>query len=105
MILGSGLGLYLCKNLCQLMGGEITVKSGNQGTKFTFYISENSEGISFVTYMGPVEEGDIQLNRTNVIIYIYIYIYIRNPYVAYIVIRIQRLSFHKIYILNITEKF
>jgi K+-sensing histidine kinase KdpD len=36
---GSGLGLFICKNLIQLMGGTINVESvKNKGTKFTFTV-------------------------------------------------------------------
>lgn len=36
---GSGLGLYICKDLVNLMGGQITVTSRmGQGSKFTFNI-------------------------------------------------------------------
>jgi len=35
----SGLGLWMCKRLCQKMGGDITVTSkADQGTTFAFYI-------------------------------------------------------------------
>jgi len=41
---GSGLGLWICKQLCQKMNGEITVYSKvNQGTSFVFYIPASSE--------------------------------------------------------------
>ena len=69
IILGSGLGLYLCKSLCELMGGKIAVKSMTIATKFTFYIREEIvEDSSFDAHMGHVTEGDIQLNFTNVIL-------------------------------------
>jgi CheY-like chemotaxis protein len=40
---GTGLGLNLCKNLCQHLGGDIKVKSVfGKGTKFTFYLPQQS---------------------------------------------------------------
>ena len=39
---GAGLGLWICKQLCQRMGGDITLYSKeDQGTTFVFYIPVN----------------------------------------------------------------
>jgi len=40
---GTGLGLWLCKQLCQKMGGDITIYSKlKEGTTFVFYIPVNN---------------------------------------------------------------
>jgi signal transduction histidine kinase len=39
---GSGLGLYICRQFCKLMNGEISAKSTfGKGTKFTFILPMN----------------------------------------------------------------
>jgi len=44
---GSGLGLWICKQLCQKMGGDIAVYSRlNKGTTFVFYIPVNNDLLS-----------------------------------------------------------
>jgi len=50
---GSGLGLWLCKQLCQVMNGDITLYSSlkkndedNHGTTFVFYIPVNNNNQS-----------------------------------------------------------
>jgi len=44
---GTGLGLWICKQLCQKMNGDITVKSQvNKGTQFIFYIPVNNDKIT-----------------------------------------------------------
>ena len=41
---GTGLGLWICKQLCQKMGGEIKLYSElNRGTTFVFYIAVNND--------------------------------------------------------------
>ena len=41
---GTGLGLWICKQLCNKMGGDIKVYSElNQGTSFVFYIPVNND--------------------------------------------------------------
>ncbi len=41
---GTGLGLWICKQLCQKMGGDIKVYSElNKGTSFVFYVPVNNE--------------------------------------------------------------
>ena len=41
---GLGLGLSICKTICQLLGGSIKVKSEyNVGSQFTFSIQLNEE--------------------------------------------------------------
>ena len=75
--LGSGLGLFLCKTLCELMGGNIDVQSiYGEGTKFTCYVKEHNmeENISY--HMGSVEEGSLELNSLPSVHIMYIYIYI-----------------------------
>jgi len=44
---GTGLGLYLCRKLCHLQGGEITVAStAGEGTSFDFYVAvERSQAV------------------------------------------------------------
>ncbi len=43
---GSGLGLWLCKQLCLKMGGDITMESNeNEGTTFVFYVPVRNEAI------------------------------------------------------------
>jgi signal transduction histidine kinase/CheY-like chemotaxis protein len=43
---GTGLGLWICKQLCQKMGGDITISSKiNQGTTFVFYLQINNAHI------------------------------------------------------------
>ena len=57
---GTGLGLWICKQLCQKMGGDIAVYSKvNQGTHFVFYIMINNEQMSSIEQiplMIPVRE-------------------------------------------------
>lgn len=44
---GTGLGLWICKQLCQRMNGDITIYSQpNKGTSFVFYILVDNEHIS-----------------------------------------------------------
>jgi len=44
---GSGLGLWLCRQLCQKMGGDITLYSEfNKGTSFVLYFPVNNEQLS-----------------------------------------------------------
>ncbi len=46
---GSGLGLFICKNLVQLMGGTINVESvKNKGSKFTFTVPCTKVTVSVV---------------------------------------------------------
>jgi len=48
---GSGLGLWICKQLCQKMGGDISMYSKpNKGTTFVFYIPVNNDLLSEVCY-------------------------------------------------------
>ena len=60
---GSGLGLWLCKQLCQRMNGDIALDtSGNRGTTFVFYIpvnnnNNNNENVS--------EENDVPIRRNS----------------------------------------
>lgn len=43
---GSGLGLWICKQLCHKMGGDITLYTKlNQGTTFVFYIPINNHNL------------------------------------------------------------
>lgn len=44
---GTGLGLWICKQLCQRMNGDITIYSQpNKGTSFVFYILVDNEQIT-----------------------------------------------------------
>jgi len=44
---GTGLGLWICKQLCQKMNGDITVYSQvNKGTQFVLYIPVNNDKIT-----------------------------------------------------------
>ena len=44
---GVGLGLWICKQLCQKMNGDITLYSKhNEGTSFVFYIPVNNDRIA-----------------------------------------------------------
>lgn len=55
--LGTGLGLYICKNLVELQGGSITVKSNTgAGTTFSFFIpyKSNSNGADKQMVEDPV---------------------------------------------------
>ena len=48
---GSGLGLWICKQLCQKMGGDIAIYSKpGKGTTFVFYIPVNNDLLSEVCY-------------------------------------------------------
>ena len=59
MYLGSGLGLYLCKNLCNLMDGDISVNSiYGQGSKFTFWISTKVAVNQTSTVIENLDEGN-----------------------------------------------
>ena len=41
---GTGLGLWICRQICQKMGGDITLYSQvDQGTSFVFYIAVNND--------------------------------------------------------------
>jgi CheY-like chemotaxis protein len=55
---GTGLGLWICKQLCQKMNGEITVYSKvNQGTSFVFYIPASREKV-YGEYPGGQQKRD-----------------------------------------------
>lgn len=44
---GTGLGLWICKQLCQKMKGDITIYSKlKQGTTFVFYVTVNNDRIN-----------------------------------------------------------
>ena len=44
---GTGLGLWICKQVCEKLGGDITVYSQvNQGTRFVFYIPINNQPLA-----------------------------------------------------------
>ena len=71
-LLGSGLGLYLCKNLCELMGGNIHAYSKfGEGSTFIFSFTnaltpvmaeeENNILLTTANY-GNVEEGGLNIN-------------------------------------------
>ena len=46
---GTGLGLWICKNLCQKMNGDITVYSNGKGTSFVLYVPVNNGKIDTTT--------------------------------------------------------
>ncbi|CAE6344693.1 unnamed protein product [Rhizoctonia solani] len=51
---GSGLGLFVCRQLCHLMGGRIEVVSEpGQGATFRFFIRATAPGISGPSLVGP----------------------------------------------------
>ena len=53
---GTGLGLWISKQLCQKMGGDITLYSTvNQGTSFVFYIPVNNDRQN--QPVAPLEDG------------------------------------------------
>jgi CheY-like chemotaxis protein/nitrogen-specific signal transduction histidine kinase len=64
---GTGLGLNLCKNLCQHLGGDIRVKSTyGSGTKFTFYLPQtSSNAIDYISHnkndKSVAEENDKEI--------------------------------------------
>jgi len=44
---GTGLGLWICKQICEKLGGDITVYSQlNQGTRFVFYVPINNQPLT-----------------------------------------------------------
>ncbi len=44
---GTGLGLWICKQICEKLGGDITVYSQiNQGTRFVFYVPINNQSLT-----------------------------------------------------------
>jgi len=50
---GTGLGLWICKQLIQKMGGEISLYSKvNEGTSFVFYIPINNDRVTKASSMG-----------------------------------------------------
>ena len=50
---GTGLGLYICKKLATLMGGDITVKSKyHRGTVFTFFLPLSDEDLKNLEIFG-----------------------------------------------------
>jgi len=62
---GTGLSLWICKQLCNKMGGDITVYSEeNRGTSFVFYIPVNNERI----VKGPGEHWNKTREAVNVLI-------------------------------------
>jgi len=67
---GTGLGLWICQQLCHKMQGDITVYSQlNVGTKFVFYIpvnnnlQNNSEEVSFHKGVNALVVDDLDFNR------------------------------------------
>jgi len=55
---GTGLGLWICKQLCQKMGGDLTVYSQlNKGTQFVFYIPIASHNERVVSPMLRIPDG------------------------------------------------
>ena len=50
---GVGLGLWICKQLCQKMNGDITIYSKhNEGTSFVFYLPVNNDRIANLCTIG-----------------------------------------------------
>ena len=55
---GTGLGLSLSRNLCQLMGGDITVESElHKGSCFTIRLPASAQDIEFSTGESPDQAG------------------------------------------------
>jgi len=52
---GTGLGLWICKNLCQKMNEDITVYSNGKGTSFVLYVPVNN---------GKIDTTTVQRNPT-----------------------------------------
>ena len=51
---GSGLGLWICKQLCQKMGGDIKVYSEiNRGTSFVFYLPVSNDQLARSSSLRP----------------------------------------------------
>ncbi|OVE80736.1 hypothetical protein BVY04_05190 [bacterium M21] len=70
---GSGLGLAISRQLCQLMGGDISVKSAEgKGTVFTFQlpfiISANQIEVSTVSYQKEKTTKSIRFNSPAVLL-------------------------------------
>ena len=62
---GTGLGLWICKQLCEKMGGDIDIYSKpHKGTSFVFYIPVNNDGLD--DSRGPVERR--RADKVNVLI-------------------------------------
>jgi len=62
---GTGLGLWICKQLCQKMGGDIAIHSQlNKGTCVVFYIPVNND---YLIEDSPVNEGEMIENTDEVV--------------------------------------
>jgi len=62
---GTGLGLWICKQICQKMGGEITAHSQiNQGTDFVFYVPVDNTKRNGLSNNG----SSIETNVTNALV-------------------------------------
>lgn len=67
---GSGLGLWICKQLCQKMGGDITLYTQvDKGTAFVFYIPVNNRSIHTQNFGIPLERTiSVQDQRVRVLV-------------------------------------
>jgi len=64
---GTGLGLWICKQLCQKMGGDIAVYSQlNKGTQFVFYIPIDYNRVS--TNVSPTIPSSISHRVTGLVV-------------------------------------
>jgi len=57
---GTGLGLWICRQLCQKMNGDITVYSKrNKGTSFVFYLPVQNEHVRGLNAMRSVGRAKV----------------------------------------------